>query len=95
MNKYIKSDNDNGYAYLKLAVGGAISSVLSTWKEVELQYISPLIITEVLDKNNLSYNQLFIAKGKGKYSIRFEVMYSTPIIIEVNLMTGTTNIRKI
>ena len=95
MNKYIKSDNHDGYTHLKLAVGGAFSDVVSTGEEIELHHICPLIVVDFLNANNLGYSQSLIARGRGQYNIRFEVSYSTPIIIEVDMMSGNTNIRRI
>jgi hypothetical protein len=94
MNKYVKSDNQDGYTNLKLAVGGAFSDVVSTGEEVQLHHICPLIVIDFLNGNNLNYNQSLIARGRGQYNIRFEVSYSTPIVIEVDMMSGNTNIRR-
>lgn len=94
MNKYVKSDNQDGYTNLKLAVGGAFSDVVSTGEEVQLHHICPLIVSDFLNGNNLNYNQSLIARGRGQYNSRFEVSYSTPIVIEVDMMSGNTNIRR-
>ena len=95
MNKYVKSDNQDGYTNLKLAVGGAFSNVVSTGENTELHHICPSIVTEFLNSNNLSYSQSFIVKGRGQYNVRFEVSYSTPVMIEIDMMSGNTNIRRI
>lgn len=95
MNKYIKSDNHDGYTRLRLALGGAFSNVISIGEEIELHHICPSIVIDFLDGNNLNYSQFLTAKGKGQYNVRFEVPYSTPVVIEVDVMSGNTNIRRV
>lgn len=94
MNKYIESDNHNGYTYLKLAIGGSFSSVIKEGEEIELHHINPSIVNNFLDEHNLNYTQSFIAKGKGQYNAKFIVSYSTPIVIEIDIMSGNTIIRR-
>ena len=95
MNKYIKSDNHDGYARLRMALGEAFSNVISIGEEIELHHICPSIVIDFLDGNNLNYSQSLIAKGKGQYNVRFEVPYSTSVVIEVDMMSGNTNIRRV
>ena len=58
MNKnYWKSDNENGYAYQKLAVANAISAIISKKEEfIELKGISWGIIEDVLDAEKVTYD---------------------------------------
>lgn len=95
MNKYIKSDNQDGYTHLKLAVGGAFSNVVSEGEDIKLHHICPLIVIDFLNGNNLDYSQSLVARGKGQYNVRFEIYYPIPIMIEVDMMSGDTNIRRI
>jgi hypothetical protein len=95
MNKYIETDNQDGYTHLKVAIGGAFAKVLTNEEEINLQYISPSIVIDFLESNNLSYNKSIIIKGKGNYKVRFKVSYTKSIIIEVDMMTGNTYIKRI
>ena len=95
MNKYIESDNQDGYTHLKVAIEGAFAEVLTNEEEINLQYISPSIVIDFLESNNLSYNKFIVVKGKGNYKVRFKVSYTKSIIIEVDMMTGDTNIKRI
>lgn len=70
------------------------AEVLTNEEEINLQYISPSIVIDFLESNNLSYNKSIIVKGKGNYKVRFKVSYTKSIIIEVDMMTGDTNIKK-
>ena len=94
MNKYVKSDNHDGYTQLKLAVGGAFSDVLNTGEEIELHHICPSIVADFLKGNNYHYSKFIITKGKGQYNVRFAISHSIPVIIEVDMMSGNTNIRR-
>lgn len=95
MNKYIETDNQDGYTHLKVAVGGAFAEVLTNKEELNLQYISPSIVIAFLNSNNLNYHRSIIIKSKGNYKVRFKISYTVPIMIEVDMMTGDTNIKRI
>ena len=66
------------------------AEVLTNEEEINLQYISPSIVVDFLESNNLSYNKFIVVKGKGNYKVRFKVSYTKSIIIEVD-----TNIKRI
>ncbi len=95
MNKYVKSDNQNGYTNLKLAVGGAFYNVVSTGENAELHHICPSVVVDFLHSKKISYNRTFIVKGRGQYNVRFDIFHPTPIEIEIDTISGNTNIKRI
>lgn len=92
LEDFITFDNDNGIAYLKVAINAAWKKVSDTQYEITLKHIPLSLLRVVLEENNIDLKQAII-DNKVLYALYAEFNVDG-VLFKLNKETGDLIISK-